>query len=102
MEEVKLKKKKNNSHNLDDQTHLLFLLMPNFFDSVEPFDTGNDSRFAINKFIDDFNSSTNKDSISLRTNFGINLRFRSISLTLCILPSSSRRMAAACSSDESN
>lgn len=42
------------------------------------------------------------DSISLRTNFGINFLLRSISDTRCIRPSSSRLIAAACSSAESS
>lgn len=79
----------------------LSFCMPNF-ESSDPFETGSDSRLAINKFIDAFSSSIYNDSISLSTNFGISLRFLSISPTRCIRPSSSRRMAAACSSAESN
>lgn len=75
--------------------------IPNL-ESMDPFDTGNDSKLAISKFIDDFSSSMYNDSISLSTNFGINFRFFSISATRCIRPSNSRRMAAACSSFESS
>lgn len=46
-----------------------------YFESEAPFDTGNDSRLAINVFMELFNSSMYKDSISFKTNRGINLRF---------------------------
>lgn len=75
--------------------------IPNL-ESMDPFDTGNDSKLAISKFIEDFSSSMYNDSISLSTNFGINFRFFSISATRCIRPSNSRRIAAACSSFESS
>lgn len=75
--------------------------IPNL-ESREPFDTGKDSKLAINKLIDAFSSSIYNGSISFRTNFGISFRFFSISPTRCIRPSNSRRMAAACSSAESS
>lgn len=86
-------------------THLwlYFFLMPRpYFESIDPFETGKDSRLAINRFIDDPSSSVYSDSISLSTNFGISFRFFSISVTRCFRPSSSRRIAAACSSAESS
>ena len=82
---------------------LYFFLMPRpYLESIDPFETGNDSRLAMRRFIDDLSSSMYNDSISLSTNFGMSFRLRSISVTRCIRPSSSRRIAAACSSAESS
>lgn len=101
----KLSNQLKNLHSIICVTYLwlyrLNFCIPNF-ESIEPFDTGNDSKLAINKLIDDLSSSMYNDSISLSTNFGINFRFFSISATRCIRPSNSRRIAAACSSFESS
>lgn len=35
----------------------LFILCKPYFESIEPFDTGSDSKLAISRLIDDFNSS---------------------------------------------
>lgn len=43
--------------------------------SVEPFDTGSDSRLAMSKLMEVLSSSKYSDSISFTTNLGISLRF---------------------------
>jgi hypothetical protein len=53
----------------------LFNFCSPYLESIEPFETGKDSRFAISKLMDDFSSSIYRDSISFRTNFGISFRF---------------------------